>query len=144
MLRGTGSYLRGLWVRLNGGQPPGGLAEVLAGLELPLPADTKEQSELVGLSRSLSFFRFQDYRENVRTWARGQRSAVKRSTIGVSSVLGTSASRTCGSMGTRCSVCLASIFSLPLPLTSQAHEHLHYATSLDGLFLYLPRRPSAS
>ncbi len=48
LVRGTGSYLRGLWVRLNGGQPPGGLAEVLAGLELPPPADTKEQSELVG------------------------------------------------------------------------------------------------
>lgn len=49
VVKGTSSYLRGLWVRLNGGSPmhPAGLAAQRAGLDLPMPVGSQEQSELV-------------------------------------------------------------------------------------------------
>ena len=46
LVRGTGSYLKGLWDRLNGGgkgTPQGGLEK----LGLPLPPATRKESELV-------------------------------------------------------------------------------------------------
>ncbi|KAG2426867.1 hypothetical protein HYH02_014720 [Chlamydomonas schloesseri] len=48
VVKGTSSYLRGLWVRLNGGSPmhPAGLAAQRAGLDLPMPMGSQEQSEL--------------------------------------------------------------------------------------------------
>ncbi|KAG2422678.1 hypothetical protein HXX76_015842 [Chlamydomonas incerta] len=48
VVKGTSSYLRGLWVRLNGGSPmhPAGLAAQRAGLDLPMPVGSQEQSEL--------------------------------------------------------------------------------------------------
>ncbi|KAG2485057.1 hypothetical protein HYH03_016155 [Edaphochlamys debaryana] len=46
VLRDTGSFLRGFWVRLNGGSPAG-MAAARAGLDLPLPVGSTQRSELV-------------------------------------------------------------------------------------------------
>jgi hypothetical protein len=48
VVRESGSYLRGLWVRLNGGDPRSLGARSGAGLELPLPLGTAEQRKEVG------------------------------------------------------------------------------------------------
>lgn len=50
LVRGTGSYLKGLWDRLNGGgrrSPLGGLKK----LGLPLPPATRKESDLVSYKR---------------------------------------------------------------------------------------------
>jgi hypothetical protein len=48
LLRSSGSYLKGLWDRLNGGGSRSKL-NVLEALGLPIPPSSKKESELVGM-----------------------------------------------------------------------------------------------
>lgn len=46
LIKDSGSYLKGFWIRLNGGGVPN-RRDRLVGLQLPLPLATKRESELV-------------------------------------------------------------------------------------------------